>query len=359
MKITRSHRIALDPTDEQRQQFVRAAGCARFVWNWALAEWKRQYKAGGKPTANALKRQFNAMKRDAFPWLYESPKDANLQPFNHLNKAFQRFFKKLAKYPTFKKKGKCRDSFYVSNDKFRLDGQRVRLPRIGWVSMREGLRFDGKILSATVTRTADRWFLSVQVETELFPSPSETQADVVGVDLGIKHLAVLSDGRTFDNPKPLRKALRKLRRLNKSLHRKVKGSVNRRRAAARVARLHARIANVRQDALHKLTTTLVRNYRHMVIEDLNVKGMMRNRKLSRAIADVGFGELRRQLAYKAEAEETLVTVADRWFPSSKTCSGCGAVKDMPLSQREYVCEVCGMVEDRDLNAALNLERYVA
>ena len=357
MKVVRSHRIALDATDEQRRQFVRAAGCARFAWNWALVEWNRQHKAGEKPTAHRLKRQFNAMKRDAFPWLYESPKDANLQPFTYLHEAFQRFFKKLARRPTLKKKGRCKDSFYVSNDKFRLDGKRVRLPRIGWMKMRESLRFDGKIVGATVSRLADRWFLSVQVETEAFPSPSETQAAVAGVDLGIKHLAVLSDGRTFDNPKPLRVALRNLRRLNRRLHRKPKGSANRRRAAGRVARLHARIACIRQNVLHKLTTLLIRDYRQVVIEDLNVKGMVRNRRLARAVADVGFGELRRQLAYKAKVEKTIVTVADRWFPSTKTCSGCGAVKDMPLSQREYVCHLCGLVEDRDLNAARNLERY--
>lgn len=288
-----------------------------------------------------------------------------MQPFTYLHEAFQRFFKKLAKRPTLKKKGRCKDSFYVSNDKFRLDGRRVRLPKIGWMKMRESLRFDGKIAGATVIRIADRWFLSVQVETEVFPlqqvqgrpSPSETQAAVVGVDLGIKHLAVLSDGGTFDNPKPLRRALRKLRRLNRRLHRKPKGSANRQKAAAHVARLHARIACTRQDVLHKLTTLLVRDYRHVIIEDLNVKGMARNRKLARTVADVGFGELRRQLAYKADVEQTTVTVADRWFPSTKMCSGCGAVKDMPLSQREYVCHVCGLVKDRDLNAARNLERY--
>ena len=181
---------------------------------------------------------------------------------------------------------------------------------------------------------------------------------MVGVDLGIKHLAVLSDGRTFDNPKPLRRALRKLRRLNRRLHRKSRGSANRHRAAMRVARLHARIANVRQDTLHKLTTALVRDYRQVVIEDLNVKGMLRNRRLSRAIADVGLHEFRRQLTYKAAVDETLVTVADRWYASSKTCSGCGAVKAvLGLSERNYVCMACGLVKDRDWNAACNLERY--
>ncbi len=357
--MIRAHKIALEANGKQKQQFARASGCARFAWNWALAEWKAQYKAGDKLTAAKLKKQWGAIKGEQFPWLYESPKDANLQPFAALHDAFQRFFKKAAKYPTFKKKGKCKDAFYVSNDKFRLDGKRVRLPRMGWVKMREVLRFDGKILAATVSRTADRWFLSVQVATEMFPSRRETQAGVVGVDLGVNHLAVLSDGRVFDNPKPLQGALHKLRRLNRSLHGKMKGSANRRKAALRVGRLHVRIANLRQDALHKLTTLLTRAYGRVVIEALNVSGMLRNRKLSRSIADVGLHEFRRQVTYKAAGiETTALTVADRWFPSSKRCSGCGAVKDvLLLSEREYVCTACGLVMDRDLNAALNLEQY--
>ena len=149
--MTRSHKIALEPTPGQIELFKRAAGVARFVWNWALAEWNRQYKAGEKPTALGLKKHFNAIKGVQFPWVYESPRDANAQPFANLDKAFKRFFKGLAKRPKFKKKNQCRDSFYVANDKFRVDGKTITLPRIGKVGMREALRFEGKILSATLT----------------------------------------------------------------------------------------------------------------------------------------------------------------------------------------------------------------
>ena len=359
MKVRRAHKIALDPTPEQTDRFNRAAGTARFVWNWALAEWNRLFKCGEKPNAMDLKKRFNAVKGDEFPWVYESPRDANAQPFADLATAFRNFFDKRAERPTFKKKGKCRDSFYVANDKFSLDGRSVRLPKIGHVKMREALRFHGKILGARVSRTADRWFLSVQVETELTPlDAGESQDGVIGVDLGLHKLAVLSDGTTFDNPKPLRKMLRKLRRLSWRLSRKVKGSANHAKAARKLARLHARIAAIRADALHKLTTWLTAHYRHVVIEDLHVKGMLRGGRLARAIADVGWGEFRRQLAYKGEAAGVLVTVVSRWYPSSKTCSGCGAVKsDLTLKERVYECASCGLIVDRDFNAAVNLERY--
>ena len=180
-----------------------------------------------------LKKRFNAVKGDEFPWVYESPRDANAQPFADLQAAFRNFFDKRAGRPTFKKKNKCRDSFYVANDKFSLDGRRVRLPKIGHVKMREALRFQGKILGARVSRSADRWFLSVQVETELRllslskDDTGESQDGVIGVDLGLHKLATLSDGTTFDNPRPLRK----LRRLSRRLSRKVKGSANHAKAA--------------------------------------------------------------------------------------------------------------------------------
>ena len=250
MKVRRAHKIALDPTPEQTDRFKRAAGTARFVWNWALAEWNRLFKAVEKPNAMDLKKRFNAVKGDAFPWVYESPRDANAQPFEDLQAAFRNFFAGRARRPRFKKKNKCRDSFYVANDKFSLDGRRVRLPKIGQVKMREALRFQGKILGARVSRTADRWFLSVQVETDLTPfDAGESQDGVIGVDLGVDRLAVLSDGTTFANPKPLRKGLRKLQRLSRQLSRKVKGSANYAKAARKLARLHARIADLRSDAL--------------------------------------------------------------------------------------------------------------
>ena len=358
MQTTRSHKIALEPTAEQEELFRRAAGVARFVWNWALAEWKRQYRAGKKPSAAKLKKLFNAVKGDLFPWVYDSPRDANAQPFANLGKAFRRFFDGQARYPKFKKKGKSRDSFYIANDKFSVDGKTITLPRIGKVKMREALRFSGKVICATVSRTADRWFVSISVETDMPTVPCENQARTVGVDLGVKRLATLSDGTCVDGPKPLRSALKRLRRLSRRLHRRVKGSANRDKARRRVARCHARVAAIRGDSLHKLTTWLVRTYGRVVIEDLNVKGMARNRRLSRAIHDMGFGEFRRQLDYKQSLSSSEVVVADRWFPSSRTCGLCGWVDEsLTLGDRTFRCTGCGHAQDRDLNAAFNLERY--
>ena len=358
MLVTRSHKIALDPTPEQEQQFRRAAGVARFTWNWALAEWQRQYKAGLKPTALGLKKQFNAVKGDLFPWVYDSPRDANAQPFANLGRAYANFFRKEARKPRFKKKGKCKDAFYVANDKFHVDGKAVTLPHIGKVRMREALRFEGKITCATVSRTADRWFISITVEADLVPVRCENQARILGVDLGVKRLATLSDGTFVAGPKPLHRTLKRVKRLCRALSRKVKGSRNREKARHRLARCHGRLAAIRADALHKLTAALVRDCGCIVIEDLNVKGMTRNRKLARAISDMGFGEFRRQLDYKQELAGTEVVIADRWFPSSRTCNACGELNDaLTLKDRTFHCGGCGLTEDRDLNAARNLERY--
>lgn len=353
--MQRAHRIALDPTLEQERYFRCACGVARFAWNWGLAEWKRQRAAGEQPSGRGLKKQFNAVRHEQYPWSGEVLRDATARPFDNLQRAFGKFFQKKARYPRFKKKG-VHDSFYVANDKFATVGRRIRLPHIGWVRMREALRFEGKVLAAVVSRTADRWFVAVSVE---LPEPiqhRESQA-VVGVDLGIKALATLSTGEQFAAPKPLGRDLTKLARLQRQLSRKQKGSQNRAKARMRVARLHARIANVRQDALHKLTTALVQRYGVIAIEDLNVLGMQRNRHLARAISDVGWGEFRRQVAYKAEAAGVRVVVADRWYPSSKTCSACGFRLDiLPLSIREWECPRCGIVHERDVNAAVNLEQ---
>jgi len=249
-----------------------------------------------------------------------------------------------------------RDSFYVGNDQFRVDGKKIRLPKLGWVRMRESLRFAGKILSATIFRIAVRWFVSINVQLESFPNRCESQTSV-GIDLGVKALATLSTGEQIEGPKSLKKYLKKLKRLQQSLSRKQKGSKNRTKARNKIARLHYRIACIRKDALHKLTTMVTGCYRYIVIEDLNVNGMLKNGKLARAISDMGFFELRRQLDYKAQLYGNTITVADRWFPSTKTCSKCGHVKqDITLFDRVFMCGNCGLQIDRDLNAAINLQQ---
>ena len=370
-----AHRIRLVPTPGQEGSFRRASGVARFAYNWALAEWQRQYRAGEKPSEVSLRKMLNALKGEQFPWMREVTKNAPQQAIKNLGRAYANFFDDLKKYrrgelpwkrvraPKFKKKGR-HDGFRADNgpdkahpDAVVTDGMRVRLPCIGWVKMREQVRFAGRVLSVTVSRQADAWYASFSIEVAHEPAV-RTDDTVVGVDLGITALATLSDGTPeVVAPKPLRRYLKKLKRLSRALSRKRRGSKNRVKAKTKLARLHRRIADIRLDALHKLTTYLTR-YRTIVIEDLNVAGMLANRQLSRAISDLGFFEFRRQLDYKAAMAGSTVIVADRWFPSSKLCSSCGVKHEsLTLAERSWTCRSCGASHDRDFNAAVNLARY--
>lgn len=348
-----SHKIALDPTAAQTDYFRRACGTARFVYNWALAEWNRQYEAGKKPTALSLKKQFNAEKYESFPWLVGIHRDAHSQPFTRLGAAFDAFFKGSAERPTFKKKGKCRDSFYVANDKITVDGRRVRLPIVGWVRTHEELRFVGKVMSATVSRTAGRWFVSISVEIA-DASRHRTSDGIVGIDVGITYAAVLSTGEKIKIRKPLARAMRRLQIRSRRLSHTKKGSANWRKQADRMARQHARIANIRADFWHKLSARLCRENQAVGVESLNIAGMLQNRCLSRAVLDSGFGMLVPMLVYKAPLYGTRLVIAGRFYPSSKTCSHCGEVNQtLQLKDREWKCS-CGTTHDRDINAARNL-----
>jgi putative transposase len=384
-----AHRIRLDPTPAQCDYFARAAGTARRVWNWALAEWQRQAELGRRPRAMALKKQFNAIKyahpdwldTQGRPWLRTIHRDAHAQPFAHLAKAWARYVDarragQAAQPPHFKRKGRCRDSFYVANDKFRVEGKSVVLPKVGRVALAEALRFPGKIMGASVTREADCWFLAVQVEVPAGAALRRRTGDsVVGVDLGISAAATLSTGEKIAAPRPLRSALRRLRIRSRRLSRKTRAaqaaagisgsipkgvrlprSANQIKGARRLARLHARIARVRADFTHKLTTRLCRENQAVAIEDLHVKGMLANARLARSIADVGFHEIRRQLQYKARRYRTVIVLADRWYPSSRLCSACGQKNGtLALAERAWTCS-CGVRHDRDINAAINLQR---
>jgi putative transposase len=364
------HVIRLDPTVKQANALLRAAGVNRSTYNWALGEWNRQYSLGEKPSAKKLKLQFNSIKAEQFPWVYESPRDANSQSFTDLNAAFSNFFRwcKTRKgpkvgYPQFHCKG-VRDSFYVSNDKFSLRrrGKRgvVRLPVIGDVRMQEHLRFEGKILSGRVYCEANRWFISINVEFDAHVQYAHEHA-IVGIDLGLKTAAVPSHGEPEEAPKPLRENLQQLKRANRRLHRRVKGGKNRHKAQILLAKVHQRIANVRKDFWHKLTTRLCRENQTVVIEDLGMSFMLRNRKLARAATDVGLGRFKPMLLYKASMYGGTVIVADRFFPSTQRCSNCGDTKTgdrkIALGVSVYTCDACGFIGDRDRNAALNLEQY--
>lgn len=354
--MLRSHKITLNPNNKQRMYFAKACGVSRFAYNWALAEWKRRYEAGETVSEGVLRKELNSIKREQFPWMLEVTKCAPQLAIMDLGGAFKRFFKKQTKFPRFKKKG-IRDSFELSNDQFQVEGNRIKIPNLGWVRMRESVRFVGKFIKATVSRRADKWFVSITVETDDIPKADENQA-VVGVDVGINALATLSDGRRIAGAKAHKHLLPRLRRQSRAMSRKVIGSKNHRKAAMRLARTHYRISCIREDCLHKLTTDLVRNYGVIGIEDLNVAGMVKNRRLARSLMDSSFGEFRRQVDYKAAMYGRQVVVASQFFASSKLCSACAVKNDtLRLADRTWQCVSCHTLHDRDLNAATNLRDY--
>jgi putative transposase len=359
--VIKAHKIRLHPTDEQKIYFAKAAGTTRFVWNWALAEWNRQYASGEKPTALKLKKQFNAIRREQYPWTWEVTKNASDQPILDLGNAFNAFFeglksgKKVGR-PKFKSKKKSKSSFYLANDQLELGDHRVWIPKLGWVNMAETLRFKGKVTGARITKTADWWFISITVEVPDAPPVKRTAA--VGIDVGLNRLATLSTGEMFENQRHLTTALKKLRQANKRLHRRVKGSKNREKARQEVARLHYQITCMRDDMLHKLTTQLANCYGIIGIESLNLKGMMKNRCLARSFSDAALGKLLTFLTRKVEQRGGQIIKVGRFFPSSKTCHGCGwKWEDMELSDRIFICQnpKCSYYQfsqDRDHNAVL-------
>ena len=371
--MIKGHVIRLKPNNKQATYFAKACGVARFAYNWALSEWQRQYQADktyrdycttnnlpiddsqlNKPSQGKLRKQLNAIKREQYPFMLEVTKCSPQMAIIQLGDAFNRFFKGLAKYPKSRKKGRD-DRFTLSNDQFRIDGQRIKIPNLGWVKMFEPLRFDGKTLSAKVFKKGGEWFVSVAVELAQAVMPKTKTGKSIGIDLGITDLLVLSNGMKIQAPKPLKTQLAKLRRLNKSLSRKQKGSANREKAKTKLSRLHAKIGNIRSNSLHQITTYLVSEYDVLAIEDLNVSGMVKNRKLSRAISDLGFYELKRQLIYKANQWSKAVKSVDRFYPSTKTCHYCGhKVDELPLSVRMWQCPSCHTQHDRDINASMNI-----
>lgn len=346
--MQRSHKIKLEPNNTQASYFKRACGVKRFVYNWALEEWARQYKAGGKPSAFQLKKEFNALKREKFPFVTVVTKCAAEGAFSNIDRAFKNFFKKRTRYPKFKKRGE-RDSFYLTNTAFKVSGKFLIVPKLGKVKMSEELRFAGKLVSAVVSSRAGKWFVSISVD--ISDRQRETQAfPIVGIDLGLLSLATLSDGKVVDNPRNLTRFHKKIRRANKSLARKVKGSENWKKAKRKLADVHYKLSCARLDYIHKATSWISKNYSGAGVENLNVKGMLRNRKLSKGLSDAAFSEFTRQLQYKVGT----VVVIDRWFPSTKLCPVCGAINEIPLSQRVYEC-ACGYGPvQRDFHAARNI-----
>ena len=384
MKIFRAFKTELDPNDRQKTLLLQHAGAARVAYNWGLERkqeaWaaRRAAIAAGVfpnaapkvPTWIDLSRELTLLKDvpkedGGFSWMRGFSTCAPREALWNLDRAYADFFRrckaksKRKGFPRFKSRKRGIGGFRLKGA-IHANVAHVQLPRLGRLRLKEHgyLPGDVKILSATITEKAGRWFVSLQVEQEILdPTPRLTH--VVGVDVGIKSLAVTSDGEVFENPKALRTAEARLRRLQKSVSRKTKGSSNRKKAVVKAARLHHRIGNVRKDAMHKASSAIVKSASVIVLESLNVSGMLQNRKLSKALQDASLAELHRQLEYKARWQGVTVLKADRFFPSSKACSGCGLVKqDLALGDRTYEC-ACGLRVDRDLNAAINLKNLAA
>lgn len=369
------HTIALDTTDAQESHFRRACGVARYAYNWALTEWKRQHDAGLKPSAIKIKAAWNAHRKAELPWSFEVSKCVSGQSVIDLGAAFTNFFRDLRKqkkqrrfrFPKYKNK-RSDNGFALWNDQFAIEGQRIRIPRLGWVKMHEPLRFDGRIIGARIARIGTRWCVSVHVDVGDRQLPSAV-GDTCGIDLGIASLMTLSrplpDGRTKIKNIAARRALMKrqttlARRISRQelVRRKSNAKTSRRQMIRRdrLRALHFRIASIRKDAIHKATTAITAAFSTIILEDLNTAGMAKNKRLAGSILDASFREIRRQLEYKTAMRGGRVVVVDRFFPSSKTCSDCGSTADaMPLSVRTWDCAHCGAHHDRDENAAKNLE----
>lgn len=349
-----AYRTKLKLNALQRTLLARHAGYARWVFNWGLALWNEAYLDGLKPNANKLKKVFTNHVKPQYEWMSQLSSRVYQYAFINLGEAYNRFFKGLAARPRFKKRG-IHDSFTIDNcgNHIKISGLSHKLPFLGWLHTYEALP-DCITKKVTISREANEWFISFAIEHE--PKPTEKKVDTVGVDLGINALATLSTGVVFSSLNPYRQAKKYLARLQRRLSRKTKGLKNYEKLKLKIAKLHQRIVNIRRDYLHKITTYIAKNHGTVVIEDLNVSGMMQNHCLASAISDMGFYEFRRQLEYKCQWYGAFLKAVDRFYPSSQICSNCKHQQKMPLKERVYNCPECGLSIDRDLNASINLEQ---
>lgn len=369
MNIQRGFKTELDLNNSQRTACVRHAGAARYAWNWGLSRKIQEYQAGNKiPNSMDLHRELNVLKKTELSWMYEVSKCAPQQALRNLDQAYAHFFRRVKEkragknvkvgFPKFKSKKRGPGSFKLTGS-IHVFEKAIQLPRLGKLRLKERSYLPKQgihIMSATVSEKAGRWFVSLQVGIEI-PELLSMEKPCVGVDLGINRMAQVSDGTHFENPRALKNGLCKLKRLQRKLSRRQIGSANFKKTSQQLAKAHYRVANIRKDALHQATSLLTKTKSAIVLEDLNVRGMLKNHHLAQAIADVGMYEFRRQISYKGAWYSCQVFFADRFYPSTKRCSQCGCVKPvMELGDREYHCGTCGLVIDRDLNSAINLKQ---
>lgn len=378
----RAYKTKLVVNNHENNILRQCAGKARFVFNWGLAEWKRQYDAGEKPSAYALKKHWYSIKDEQFPWVRETATVIEQEAFVNLGLAFTNFFRRVKQggkpgYPKFKAYHHRQSFRFIQN--VTVEDDRIKLPVIGWLRLAEkGYIPAGRPKRATVSLNAGVWYVSVLYDVDI--EPVETTGEILGIDIGVKTAVVTSDGTFYENQHTLKKYEKKLARLQRELSRRKKRSQNWRKTKGKITRLHSKIGYTRNHTLHNITRDVTYGKRPsvVVLEDLSVSGMTaaaktkpredgsgykRNRRaqkagLNRAILDVAFGELRRQIEYKADWAGIETVIAERFFASSKTCSNCEHIKaDLTLNDRLYVCQNCGFSIDRDLNAAKNLAAY--
>lgn len=357
----RAHKIRLNPTPEQEGYLRRATGTQRFVFNWGLAQIKDALDAGEKPPhVLELKKTFNAIKGEHFPWVYDVTKCAVEGGFQNLQAAMSNFFRsktgqrkgKKMGFPHWKSRKRGYGTLALANDKVSYARHTVTIPRLGKVNMTEAVRFEGKFLKATVSFHAGWW---ISFAFDVAHAVPKHNGHPIGVDVGVKDLAVDSDGQRYENQAPLRRRLRQVRRACRTVSRRMHGSANRRKAVRKLAKLHYRIRCQRLDALHQATTEVVQRASVLGIEDLHVAGVMRNRRVARSLSDAAMSAFHRQLTYKAAWHGGVVQRIDRFFPSSQRHHGCGGRKmDLTLAARQWVCPACDTLVDRDLNAARNI-----
>ncbi len=358
MKIHKAYKIELRPNKTTLVLLNKAAGTARFAFNWALAQRIKLYEEEKKYTTKFTQhKDLCSLKKEQFPWMYEVSKCVPQNAIHDVDAAFKNFFKGLKKkqkvgFPKFKKKGQ-KESFKLEQS-ISVVENKIKLPRLGWIKLKEVREVSGKILFATVSKDVDRWFVSVATEQEI-EEPKIQNGQIVGIDLGLSSFLTTSEGEKIENPKVLKRYLKKIKVLQKRLAKKQKGSANKNKARIKLATVYRKVRNVRKDFLHKITTILAKTKQEIVVESLRVSNMVRNHKLAQAISDVSWAEFIRQLEYKTKWYGSQLTKVDTFFPSSKLCSCCGYKLDkLPLSIRSWTCPVCNKNHDRDTNAAINL-----
>lgn len=349
----KGYKYRIFPTDEQKILIDKTINCCRYVWNGFLALKEFRYNEFGETmNYNTMSKLLTEVKKvDDF--LQEVDSTALQQTLKQLDNTYKMFFKKICRYPRFKSKKNPKDSYKSTGIK--INGNQIVIPKVGKVDYAKSRDIGGRILSATISKTpTNKYFVSLTVDEDVKHLPKTDKE--VGIDLGLKTFAVCSDGQEFKSPKPMWKYIARLKKLQRKLSKKKSKNSNRyKELKLRIALLHERITNIRKDFLHKLSTKLIRENQLICLEDLNVKGMTKNHKLARAILDCGFGIFVEMLKNKANMYGRQIVKIDRWYPSSKTCHKCGAIKrDLTLKDRVYVCAECGEVIDRDLNAALNI-----